>query len=358
MKSLHNSELLTWKFDSGQPRGGHHPAKMLPAAADSEETRRHSSIQGQSLPMASPRSTETPLSPSLLYAILPVAVQTRLPQLRSLRRSWSGYTVSQSQFISDDGRYNRLEAEVCGLRQDESGSPAKIPSTKSLLPAQTPSFKDNEIAWKYANQGAQTLPMPRKTRLTKSTGLSLLETAVAEAEVPEPRSQIFSRQLYIHALAYLIQALPSDLSNAETMCIDDALFHSLQRRTQNSVSPSRAHQQAPSLLHRFLASTIIQFFLLCQFLLPYVRYFLHTAYRYERTHQVSEKILATSVNSGERIGRLWWDILQVISKLPDKKLAAMLASILLWWVQGISGGIHEGIGEGMSIIGVAKADFT
>ena len=63
------------------------------------------------------------------------------------------------------------------------------------------------------------------------------------------------------------------------------------------------------------------------------------------------------VNAGERIARLWCDILYVISKIPDKKLVAMLAGILLWWVQGISGGIHEGIGEGMSIIGVTKADL-
>lgn len=187
--------------------------------------------------------------------------------------------------------------------------------------------------------------------------MSLLETAIAEAELSEPRSQAFSRQLYIHALAYLIQALPSDLNDAETICIDDALSHGLQRRTQVSPSPSRTHQQTPSLLHRFLASAIIQLFLLCQLVLPYVRYFLHKAHRYERTHQVSKKILVTSINTGERIAKFWWDILYVISKIPDKKLVAMLASIFLWWVQGISGGIQEGIGEGMSIIGVAKADF-
>lgn len=180
---------------------------------------------------------------------------------------------------------------------------------------------------------------------------------MAEAELSEPRSQAFSRQLYIHALAYLIQALPADLSNAETVCIDDALPHGLQRRTQVSLSHSRTQQHPPSLLHRFLASAIIQFFILCQLVLPYVRFFLHKAYRYERTHQISEKILLTSVNTGERIARLWCDILQVISKIPDKKLVAMLASILLWWVQGISGGIHEGVGEGMSIIGVTKADL-
>lgn len=200
-------------------------------------------------------------------------------------------------------------------------------------------------------------PMLTWTPLTKGTGISLLETALAEAELSEPRSQAFSRQLYIHALAYLLQALPSDLSNAEIVCIDNALPHGLQRRTRVSPSSSRTYQQPPSLLHRFLAATIIQFFILGQLVLPYIRCFLHTAYRYERTHQISEKVVMTSVNTGERIAKLWWDILQGLSKIPDKKLVAMLASILLCWLQGISGGIHEGIGEGMSIIGVTKADL-
>lgn len=309
--------------------------------------------------MASPRSTETSPSPSLLYTILPVAVQTRLPHLRSLGRSWSGYTVSQSHFISDDGRYNRLEAEVCGLSEHESGSdPSSIrPSTKSRPQVRTPSGKENGISWKYTNQGRLNFPIPTKAQLTKSSGLNLLESAIAEAELSEPRSQVFSRQLYIHGLTYLIQALPSDLSHAETICIDDALPHGLQRRTQASPSSARPHQQTPSLLHRFLASFIIQIFLLCQLVLPYVRYCLHKAYHYERTHQVLKTILATSVNIGARIATLWWDILQLIAKIHDKKLVTMLASILLWWVQGISGGIHEGIGEGMSIIGLTKADF-
>ena len=65
----------------------------------------------------------------------------------------------------------------------------------------------------------------------------------------------------------------------------------------------------------------------------------------------------TSVNSRERIAKLWWDILYVLSKIPDRKLVAMLASILVWWLQGISGGIHEGIREGMSITTVTKADL-
>ena len=197
-----------------------------------------------------------------------------------------------------------------------------------------------------------------KSRLTTTAGINLLDTAVAEAQVPQPRNQAFSRKLYVHALVYLIQALPSDLCDAEIVCIDDALSHGLQRSRQHNPPPSQIHQHRPSFLRRFLASAIIQLFVLFQLLLPYIRYLLHTAYRFERTHQISEKVFATSIKTGERFGRLWWDIIQGLSKLPDEKLAAMLASILLWWVQGISGGIQEGIGEGLSIIGVTRADLN
>lgn len=313
----------------------------------------------QALPMAPPNGTETPLSPSLLNTILPVAVRSCLPQLRSLRRSRSGCNTSDNRYVRHDGSYTAPKTEVCEPFRDElnsSACPIRL-SSKYFSASEAPSVKDNGIGLKYANQGAQALLIPTKTQLTKSAGLGLLETAVAEASVPEPRNQTFSRQLYIHALAYLIQALPSDLSSAETVCLDDALSHGLRRHLQHNPPPSQTHQQTPSILHRLTASTIIQFFLVCQLLLPYIQYFLHKAYRYERTHRVSEKIFATSIKTGDRIGRLWWDIIHAISRLPDKKLAAMLASILLWWVEGISGGIHEGIGEGMSIIGVRRPDL-
>lgn len=309
--------------------------------------------------MASPHRSEVLPSPSLLSTILPVAVHTRLPQLRSFRRSWSGYTFPESQYVSHDGRYNRVEAEDRQHRQDGTSSPAgsKNPSAKSRSLVQSRPVRDNGIAWKYTNQGTPKLPIFKRTQLMKSIGLGLLETAIAEAELSDPRSQAFSRQLYIHALAYLIQALPADLSKAETVCIDEALPYGLRRHTQVSPSHSRTHHHPRSFLHRILASTIIQLFVLCQLVLPYVRHFLRKAYRYERTHQISEKILEIGVNAGERIARLWCDIFYVISQIPDKKLVAMLVGMLLWWVQGISGGIHEGIGEGMSIIGVTKADL-
>jgi hypothetical protein len=290
-------------------------------------------------------------------------VQIYLPQLRSLRRSWSESKVSQNPLTHHDELDNEAKTEGCEFVPGNSAFSArtKVSPSRSLLPVLVPSFKDNGIRWKYANQGAQTLPMPRKTyNLTKRTGLNLLESAITEAKVPGSRNEAFSRQLYIHALSYLIQALPSDLSNAEIICIDGALPHSLLGRTPNHPSPLQAHPQtpSPSLLHRFLASAIIQIFLLCQLLLPYVRYLLSTVYRYGRTHQVSEKIQRTSMKMGETLGRFWWDLIQVILKIPDRKLAIMLARIVLWWVQGISGGVHEGIGEGMSIIGVKRADFT
>ena len=32
------------------------------------------------------------------------------------------------------------------------------------------------------------------------------------------------------------------------------------------------------------------------------------------------------------------------------KVGALLAGTCAWWIDGISGGIHEGLGEGMAII--------
>lgn len=54
---------------------------------------------------------------------------------------------------------------------------------------------------------------------------------------------------------------------------------------------ARQTQEPPSILHRTLAITIIQLFILFQLVLPYVKFFLQAAYKYEREHKISVKLL-------------------------------------------------------------------
>ncbi|KAL8872711.1 MAG: hypothetical protein Q9174_001711, partial [Haloplaca sp. 1 TL-2023] len=100
-------------------------------------------------------------------------------------------------------------------------------------------------------------------------GLSLLQTSLNENPADDD-TPLFTRQLYIHALIYLLQGLPSaTLSDAEIAGLRDAL-PSVLLRAENP-EPESAHkneQENKSKLRSFLATTSYILITILAFLTP------------------------------------------------------------------------------------------
>lgn len=168
-----------------------------------------------------------------------------------------------------------------------------------------------------------------------------------------------ARQLYIHALTYLLRALPSDLTTEEQLSVRIALPTGVVEPLRleiatEQISTSRT-QEPPSILHRTLATTIIQLFILFQLVLPYVKFFLQAAYKYEREHKISEKLLSQSIETVDSIGKRGISLTGAIYGMGDGKVGQAITGTAAWFVEGVTGGIHEGVGEGMVIVGAKKA---
>jgi hypothetical protein len=198
-----------------------------------------------------------------------------------------------------------------------------------------------------------------------SAGLNLLSLAVEESSTisQDPRygSASLARQLYLHALTYLLRALPSDLTTEEQISVRSALpvgvVEPLRLEVPDSC-PSPNHSiesdNQPSLLHRALASTIVQFFILFQFALPYLKYLLSAAYQYEREHKISEKVLSQSIETVGTLGKRSLSITGAIYGMGDGRVGQLIADVAGWFVEGVTGGIHEGVGEGLVIVGARR----
>ena len=171
-----------------------------------------------------------------------------------------------------------------------------------------------------------------------SPGSNLLQTALGEARFPDCQSQAFSRQLYIEAISYLLQGLPSDLTSQEKHRLEETLPISIKC----SIFPERAdaESQAPSLLHRSVASLTVFLCLILRLALPYIKYFLTGARDYERTHHVTEKLLALSVNTMDAFSR---KSVQVVGPMLDNK---MVVGTIAYCIEGTYGGLNEGLREG------------
>ncbi|MBE7180866.1 MAG: hypothetical protein INR71_06600 [Terriglobus roseus] len=179
-------------------------------------------------------------------------------------------------------------------------------------------------------------------------------------------SPSFSRQLYMHALTYLLRATPTDLTAEEAISVGNALPQDVKsgiaRQYAGSVEmvPRPAEgggAEAPedrSMLHRLVASAILQFFLVFNVLLPYVKVFLAAAYRYERRYRVSERAFSAGVGMADRMGKRGVELSQAVYALNDGKVGQSINGVVVYWVRGVTGGIHEGVGEGLTVVGAGQ----
>jgi hypothetical protein len=195
-------------------------------------------------------------------------------------------------------------------------------------------------------------------------GLNLLSLAVEESSTISQDHRFgnatFARQLYIHALTYLLRALPTDLTTEEQLSVRSALPLGIVEPLRLEMNPDYTSSSQPqdsnqpSLLHRTLASTIIQLFVFFQFILPYLKYLLQSAYQYDREHKISEKVLSQGIETVDIIGKQSLTLTGAIYGMGDGKVGQAITETAAWFVEGVTGGIHEGVGEGMVIMGARR----
>jgi hypothetical protein len=226
------------------------------------------------------------------------------------------------------------------------------PSLTSLAPSQQlqPSESESGIIWKFATQGASLL------------SLSLSESSSPSASNADPT---LARQLYIHALTYLIRGLPTDLSPEEHLSVRASLPSGVVQPinvslTQNQhlhITNGAAAQQTeggqrqrgrqrdhPSVLHRMLAAVVLWSFHIFQLMLPFLKGALKEAYLYERKWRISEKVVGRG--------------LDVVDGLGNGKVGKLFGEMVMWGVEGVVGGVGEGVVEGMGLLGGrGKAPF-
>lgn len=163
---------------------------------------------------------------------------------------------------------------------------------------------------------------------------------------------------------YLLDALPSDLTPDETTMLQHRLPEQVKHAVAISSQPriahldgiaqSRAIPPPRSHLHRLLASSIVQIFLIIRFLLPYFRLFLRQVYEYERSHRITERIVTTTLDAADGLGRSSANISSAVCKLNEGRVGAVVGNLASWWIEGVAGGIYEGVGEGMMHLGLLK----
>ncbi|KAK9373796.1 uncharacterized protein V1513DRAFT_465407 [Lipomyces chichibuensis] len=166
----------------------------------------------------------------------------------------------------------------------------------------------------------------------------------------DPRNDI-SRQLYVHALTYLLRALPANLTLSEIMDIgkfvpDSVIATEFQRRSTpdvNTTSASANGEQLPksqqdnSKLEEAIIYLIRGLAVTMKVSTPYVIELLRKLAEKEREYKVSERTLALSCAVVDRLSR------------------SAVGNALLVTGVNVLGAVGKGIGEGLVILADANS---
>lgn len=315
------------------------------------------------------RIAEGSFRPSILYSLLPAAVSNRIPTIPSLRRS-IGETKSCASHSKSSSLTELLQPETpppgysstppsgtvtpqglsAALNEAELDFADDISERPSSSRSSHPPIYDRQetssgIRWKYA-----------------SLGTSLLIQASRESSAPTASSNETSpaliRQLYIHGMTWLLRGLPAELTPEEMLSLQAALPQVLETQnnrdalallpvSQSSPSPLRNPPRNPTMIHRITAAFVLQVFIVAQFLLPYIKLLLSHTYRFERKHQITKRLVSTGVATVDELGRRSLRLSQTVCRMNDGMVGQAINEMTIWWVTGVTGGLHQGLSEGL-----------
>lgn len=312
--------------------------------------------------------TPGPSSTLLLYTLLPSLVQRRIPKLRSLKKALLDYeaTTRHSRIpsqasvgsITPPPSYQskiydseQADGQDSAFRSGRSSSASSRPSSSgSTTPAYLEEVRSG-VNWRYAEPG-----------------LALLSLSSQEASVI-CRSPHLVRRQYIDGAACVLRGLPSNLTTEEEFCLREALPQSMSspypederavlrlrpRGNDSQRTPTSAAHQ--STLHRCVAAVTLYIFLAISFLTPYIQLLIRQAYHFDRRHKISDRVLAQSVIAADAVGRQTIMIAQHVCRLNEGKVGEAMKGVGVYCVQGFSGGVYDGLGEGMQALGLRNSD--
>ncbi|KAF9887067.1 hypothetical protein FE257_010561 [Aspergillus nanangensis] len=187
--------------------------------------------------------------------------------------------------------------------------------------------------------------------------LNLLRNALYEAQQTHCDDRLV-RSLYTGALGYLLDALPEDLTQEEMSRIRENFPDQIEASAPQpgSYPPKLSHQSSAkrSFLHRLLASITVQLFILLQLVSPYLKASALVMYQYERSYRVTEHVLALALRVIEAMGKSGYNLGFFIFGLYDGGTMASILDMVSGWLEAVFGGVYEGVGEGMVIVGMDR----
>ncbi|KAI1776842.1 hypothetical protein F4818DRAFT_360687 [Hypoxylon cercidicola] len=280
----------------------------------------------------------------VVFNMLPTSVQSRIPGFQSLRRSKSFSILSSrlrsaqrqqgaDQVVVEHTGNSVVELEACNPTDD--AGPLEVDLPKYSGPGRSISNTTSGVKWRYAEQG----------------------TFLQHSANRETEDLAFSRKSYIDSVAYMLKGLPDDMDNYEASVIRRALPKSCAQVDANGqieaapgtpgwLPSDRAKKFLRSAVQGSVAAIVLSLYLLLSFLAVVIR----AGADFERQYNVSQHIVSRGLMFATAVGKRSGALGERICAMSDGKVGKAVSDLAVWTLEGVTGGIHDGIGQGLLLI--------
>lgn len=87
-----------------------------------------------------------------------------------------------------------------------------------------------------------------------------------------------------------------------------------------------------------------------------MKLFLGHAYRFERKHNLAQRLVNSGIMGADAVRRTALQLTHTICQMNDGKVGLALNDLTFWCVKGITGGLQQGIQEGVKLVGEGQKE--
>ncbi|KAI1342338.1 hypothetical protein F5Y15DRAFT_372384 [Xylariaceae sp. FL0016] len=282
-----------------------------------------------------------------VFNMLPMAISSRLPAFRSLRRSASLCVLAMRK------RPVSLEpekVETLAIRHDTQ----LVERKKGEIVAATP------IGHPHADKNSTAL---------LSSGIKwpyyIQAHHMQQAAARESADVGFVRKSYIDGVAYMLQALPDDLNDREQEVIRQALPETCAPKTYVIAPAQQAidwsgddSARKVSLLQRSVAMLVASIFHAIYMLWLLTAKAVCLGAQYERQYHITQQVMGQGLFVATVVGKHSAIISSKIISLSDGRIGRAMADFASKWIESVTAGIQDGVGQGLLIIEQRRREAT
>lgn len=180
------------------------------------------------------------------------------------------------------------------------------------------------------------------------------------------RDIAFTRKSYIDGVAYLLKALPDDLDDHEASVIQRAIPQpcipsvsgDLNGQHDGGVSYQtrgwRPSDRGRTFLRRAVQTIVARFVWFMYLFIRFIMLLITAGAYYERRYNISQHLVARGFVVANAMGRQSVILSGRVAQMGDGRVGQTVTGLAAWTVESLTGGIQDGVGEGLHMISVQR----